>query len=205
MQWMGVAGTNYSAEGPNEATKVNPVKQQKEMLAADLKTMRTDPNSLGLSDAERQKMIGQATQQATAQQQAQVGQLGQMALAGGPVASGAMQQAQMGIAESSGDAAVKAATGVNDLHTRMVEQNTNRIRAELDAARERTKENTRFWLNFGIKSVGTLIGAATNPAGTLAGLASGMGSFAEPAAAAAAAPGTTAPAEPTVVPATYYA
>ena len=106
----------------------DPVRQQKDMLMEDLKRMREDPGSLGMSEAERTKMIGDATSAANAQQQGQVSQLGQQALAGQGFQAGAFQEAQRGIAGQSGDAAVKAAVGVNDLNQRMIQQAIKRAR-----------------------------------------------------------------------------
>jgi len=158
-----------------------PIKTRKEMLAKDLNTLQSDPNALGMSDAEREKMIGQATRGAQAQQQQQAQQLNQAALAGQGFQAGALQDAARSSTDQGEAAAAQAAVGAGQLHQQMISQERSRILGELDAAANRAKENTRYWLNFGINSVGSVIGAV-------------MGGGAGPLASAAGALPTAPPA-----------
>jgi hypothetical protein len=149
-------------EGLAQEAKSNalkPVQTWKDILKADLNTLQNNPDALGLSDPQREQMIGQATQAARAQQQGQVSQLSRDAMGAQGFQAGALVQAQKAVADKSEDAAVKAATGVNELHTQLVEQNKARIMADLDAQRERARENTRFWMDFGVQSAGKLVSA----------------------------------------------
>lgn len=194
-------GAGIKAASDNSKRTVSPVRQSREMLAADVNTLRNDPGALGLSDAERQKMIADATQQAGALQQAQTSQLAQAALAGTPQASQQLQQAAQGIAAQGGQAAVQAASGVNQLNQQIIDSEKQRIRAALEAERERVKENTRFWLNMGITGVGALISAAT---GGGAGIAAGLGGAAMGGGQAAAAPSAVQTSSAVVPPSTYF-
>lgn len=172
---------------------IKPIKTRREMLEADLNQMRTDPNAFGLTDAEREKYIGDATRAAGASQQAQLSQLSQAALAGTPQAQAQLQSLQQQILGAGDDAAVRAGAEANSLHRQMVDREVARIRSELDAQAERVKENTRYWLNFGFTAAGALIAAAT---GGGAGIAAAAGSIPSAAAAPAAAAPEVAAAPP---------
>lgn len=137
--------------------KLKPVRASKEMLAADVKTLQTDPNKFGLSDAERENIIGEQTRAADAQRQSSVASLNEAALAGQPFQAGAFAQAARETGAPSEAAAAKAGRYATDLSRRMVEQRVGETRSALDAARERARENTRFWLQLGIDSVGSMM------------------------------------------------
>lgn len=139
--------------------KNKPVKTARELLGQDLEKLK-DPQAFGLSDAERQRMIGDAAQQDAAARQAQVSDLGRQALAGQGFQAGAFQQAQEGIAAGGEQAAAGAASAAADLNQRMIEQGTAQARARLDAERDRVRENTRFWLNMGIQGASAIVSAA---------------------------------------------
>lgn len=164
----------WGAQAAGKAIKnreYSPVKDAKDQYQKDVAALQ-DPQKLGLTDAERQKMISEATQQASAQQNAQTSQLNQMALGGQGFQAGTFADAARGVAQQTNDATAKAAVGVNQLNQQIIDNEKQRILSEMDAARERAKENTRFWLQFGITSVGQLIGAAIgNPLVGAAGAA----------------------------------
>ena len=171
-----------AAFGGDKALKMNPikspikpVKQSREMLAADLEALREDPYKLGLTESQQEKMRADATQAATAQNQAASSQLAQAALAGQGFQQGAFQQAQSDLAESASDAGMKAGSTINELNNRIIEQKKSEIMSRLDAERERAKENTRFWLNFGIQGVGSILAAAMGAPSPLGGLTSSLG------------------------------
>ena len=81
-----VPGHNLYAIGKGIANATDnpakPVKTQKEMLAKDVNTLQNNPDALGLSEAQRRQMLGEATQASDMARQAQVTQMGQTALAG---------------------------------------------------------------------------------------------------------------------------
>lgn len=135
---------------------VKPVKTSKDMLASDLNTLQTDPSKLGLNEAERQQMLSEATQADNAARQAQVTQLGQQALAGNGVQAGAIQAAQKQVADAGGQAAAQASSDINKLNQQMITAESNRIRGELDAARERSRQNTQTWMQFGMDAASAL-------------------------------------------------
>lgn len=157
---------------------VHPRKVLKQQLAADTATLQHDPNALGLSDPERQKMIGDATQQANAQQNAAVSQLGQSALAGQGFQQGAFTEAARAIPDQGEKAAAQAAVGVNQLHRQMVDSEKARIMGELDAMRARKAENVKFWTQFGIDTNMAMTSAITEAMGATADTASSMGGMA---------------------------
>ncbi len=164
-----LAGEALAKKNPIKSP-VKPIKQSREMLAQDLAALRNDPMSLGLSRAEQQQMRADATQAATAQNQAQATQLAQQALAGQGFQQGAFNQAQAQLGQSAADAGVKAGAQINDLNNRIIEQKRGDIMQRLDAERERAKENTRFWLNMGIKGVSSIMAAATGAPSPMQGL-----------------------------------
>jgi hypothetical protein len=173
-------GALKAGQGIFNATKnpAKPIKARKEMLAADLNTLQTDPNKLGISDAEREQMIGEATQAARAAQQGQVSQLSRDALATqGGFQSGAFTEAQRAVSDQGQQAAAQAAVAVNQLHKQLVQQEKERILGEVNAAADRAKENQRYWTQFGVQSVGSIIAAAMGvPTSPLAGAPPGSAS-----------------------------
>lgn len=173
------------AFGGDAIAKANPAKratravqQSKEMLAQDVKALRNDPMSLGLTGAEQEKMRADAVQTTSAQNQAQATQLSQAALAGQGFQQGAFQQAQEGLGEAAADAGLKAGAQINDLNNRIIEQKRGEIMSRLEAERDRIKENTRFWMNMGIQGVGAVISAAMGVPSPLQGLGAPGGSSA---------------------------
>lgn len=166
-----------AAFGADKAAKKNiirspikPIKQSRELLAADVNMMRTDPAKLGLSDAEKERMRAEAVQTASAQNQAQASQLAQAALAGQGFQAGQFEQAQQNLGQSAAEAGAKAGAQINELSNRIAERKKADIMSRLDAERERAKENTRFWLDFGIKGVGAIVAAAMGAPSPLQGL-----------------------------------
>jgi hypothetical protein len=139
--------------------KNKPVKTARELLAKDIEKLK-DPQAFGLSDAERQRIIADAAQQDAAARQSQVSELGRQALAGQGFQAGAFQQAQEEVATGGERASAGAAAAAADLNQRMVEQGAAQARARLDAERERVRQNTRFWLDMGIKGASAIVSAA---------------------------------------------
>lgn len=150
--------------------KLKPIKESKELLAADLDRMRNDPDSLGLTQSQQDQMIGAAQEQARATQQAQTSTLARSALAGNEMQAGALQEAARGISDQGDAAAATAAANVQQMHRQLVSQEKARILGDLAAQRERARENARFWTQFGFTAAGSVIGAALgNPMSPLAG------------------------------------
>jgi len=142
------------------SNRLKPVKTYKEMLKADVRRLQTNPESLGLSAAQRKQMVSEATEAAGSQRRAQMEDLAQMALAGQGFQQGAFSQAQRDVVEGAAQDAASAAQKVNDLNRRIIDAEKSRIRAELDAARGRARDDARFWAQFGLDSAATLVQAA---------------------------------------------
>ncbi len=167
--------------------RLRPVKTSKMMLKADLNRLQTDPDSLGLTQSQQENMIAQSTQAARTGAQAQTAALSRDALAGQGFQAGAFSQAQQGVADTVQDAAVQAAPGVHQLHTALVQQEKARILGDLDAARERTRENTRFWMQFGVDAFSSMMSTLNSGSGAMGMLGGGGGGGGGGAAAPAAA------------------
>ena len=165
------AGDHSDAFYSKMKNSLSPRKAWADQMNKDWTALTTDPMSLGMSDAERQKMIGEATAQANAAQNAQVSQMNQSALAGQGFQAGTFAQGARDVAAQSSDAAAKASVGINQLNQQMIDKEKERIYAEMDAARQRKTETDNFWRGLGIDAVAGLIGfAAGGPAGAAAGL-----------------------------------
>lgn len=156
------------------AQRWNPIKEQKQRLIQDYRTLQKNPDKLGLSPVEREKMLGEATRAATAQQQGQVTQMNQAALAGQGFQQGAFADAARDTSSAASEAAAKAAVGVGQLHQDLINKEKERILGSLDAAAQQTRENRRFWMQFGLQGIGGLFTAiAGSPLTGLSGAASG--------------------------------
>lgn len=150
---------------------LSPRKAWADQMNKDWTALTKDPMSLGMSDAEREKLIGEATAQANASQNAQVSQMNQAALGGQGFQAGTFAQGARDVAAQSSDAAAKATVGINQLNQSMIDKEKERIYAEMDAARQRKTETDNFWRGLGIDAVAGLIGfAAGGPAGAAAGV-----------------------------------
>lgn len=146
--------------GDEKLGRLKPVKTYKDILKERLNTMQTNPSALGMSAAERSQIQSEAQQADSQQRQASIQSLGQQALAGGPVAQQQLQQAAIDTAAQGGEAAAKTSADINKLNQRMIEQSKQQIMADLDAARQRSREDARFWSQFGLDaaaSVGSVV------------------------------------------------
>lgn len=156
----GARGQAKKSKEQNADTRVKPRKQQKQMLAADLKTLRSDPMALGMSEAERQARIGETTSQQAAIGQSQATSLGRSALAGQGFQAGSFADAAQGIQDQTAQATAAAARDVQGLNAQIIQGEEARIRAGLEAERAKVKETTRFWINFGTDSAAAIVAAA---------------------------------------------
>lgn len=129
-----------------------PGRTQKEMLAADINLLQTNPEAFGLSEAERRQMVSEATEAGNTQRQAQTTQLSRDALAGQGFQQGAFVDAQRAVAEGASQDAATASTEANKLSKAMIAQAEARIKGELDAAAVKSAENAKFWAGFGLDS-----------------------------------------------------
>lgn len=185
---------NKKATGGLFGKPLNARKQQKEMFAADLDTMRNDPDALGLTEAQRQTMIGSASQQAQAGAVAQTAQLGRDALAGQGFQQGSFADAARGLADTGEDAAVKATVGVNELHRSMIDSEKARIEGRLAEEVARKDAQKKMMAKMGVNIAGALAGIAFGPAGVAAagaitgGINSAIDGTPQPPAAQPAAP-----------------
>ncbi len=155
---MGVKRAGQPGQG-----SFNPRKVQVDMLKADYATLAKNPQALGLSDAEKQQQIDQAAQAAGAQRQSAQAELGRQALAGQGFQQGAFTQASQNIGAGAAQDVAQASAQVQDRSNQLIEQEKDRILAEVDAERAKRTQNRQFWLQFGLSSyeaVGKNIGQA---------------------------------------------
>lgn len=163
-------------------------REERDMLAADLERLKTDPDSLGMTDEQRQEMISEATQEARTAAQGQMSQLSRDALAGQGFQQGAFLEAQQQAANQTADAAARASADARTLHNQLVEQEKARILGNVRRERELAAENAKFWAQFGLDA-----GAALG----ILGKGSGSPTAAAPGAAPPGAGGSAPAAETT--------
>lgn len=178
---LGDVGAKARKEAAGRA--VRPVRQSREMLQADVEALREDPMSLGMSEAERQQRISEATAQANAAAAAQTRELARAQLGAQEFQQGAFQEAAEQIAAGTDIAAAQAAAQAQALNQQIIAQEGNRIRQALEMERQRVKENTRYWTRFGIDTAAGVVSAAMGLPG-VAGMFSGSPPAAPPTQAA---------------------
>lgn len=143
-----------------EQRRLKPVQTYKDMLKQQTTLLQQDPSKLGMTEAQRRQMQGEAQQADAAQRQAQVQQLGQQALAGGPVAQNQLQQAAQTVAQQGGEAAAKTSADIGKLNQRLIEQRKQQIWSDLDSARQRAREDAQFWSQFGLDAGASIASVA---------------------------------------------
>lgn len=149
-------GVIESTVGNKTQNPAKPVKTRKDMLAADLELLRTNPEALGLSDAERRQMVSEATEAGNTQRQAQATQLSRDALAGQGFQQGAFVDAQRAVSEGAAQDAATASLEANKLSKAMQKQEEARILGDLNASADRARENAQYWAQFGLDSAATV-------------------------------------------------
>lgn len=187
----GLLGQKIAQKVRGDSPSLTPIKTAKELHAADVKALQQNPDSLGLTEQERQRYISDATSASQRAQQAQLMQLAQAPLSSPGLSQAEILGMQQQVLEQGDDTAVKAAAQANSLHYQLRQSEMNRIRNDVEAWRARKEEQTRYWLDKGIQGVGAVIAAAT---GGGAGIAAGIGG------AAAASGGSSAAAAPVAQP-----
>lgn len=166
--------------------KLSPIKEAKEMLAADVAKLKSGDIE-GMTESQMQANISRAQSAAGAQAGASQAALARQALAGQGFQSGAFGEAQRGVQEETQAVGVKAAADEAEVNRQMIAAESNRIRGDLDAARERAKQaamNTRKALFGAVGGVLTAIGGLIPGVGGIA--AKGTGGALEGASAAEA-------------------
>lgn len=164
----GAIGSQFQEGGIFNKSGLSPIRRSKEMLKADIDRLNTDPESLGLSPAQRETAISEATQGARTGAQGQISQLSRDALSGQGFQAGEFQQAQQNVAGQVQDAAVQAAPQVTQLHQQLINQEKSRILGDLDEQRERARENAQFWAQFGINGMATFAEIGAQAMGSVA-------------------------------------
>jgi len=134
-------------------------KAERLQLTADHNRLQQDPNSFGFSDEKKDEMAAQAADTAGKQNQALATELAQAALAGDRVAATGLTDAAHNMAADNAAAAVKARTGINDLHTRMIESAKQDITNRIHAERMSKKQEAQFWAKTGIDGTANLVAA----------------------------------------------
>lgn len=143
--------------------KFSPRKYQKEQLEADATTLATNPDALGLTEAQRRQMVSEATEASNVQRQAESSDLARTALAGQGFQQGAFVDAQREVAAGAAADTAEASNAAGKLHQAMIDQEKLRIHGDIEAARARAAENTKFWAEFGLdaaETVGDVLSAA---------------------------------------------
>jgi hypothetical protein len=175
------------------ANRLKPIKEAKNMLKADLQALKT-PGALGLTQSQINQQVRDAQQTAGAQANAQASEYARAALAGQGFQQGALTQAARETSKAVGEAGAKATSAAHEMSRQIQEREAARIRGELDAQRERARENTDKWLKFGIDAapmvanivLGVITGGASG-GGVAGALTGGLTNMASGAAAGAGA------------------
>lgn len=164
------------AAGKWQKERFKPIKEAKELLAADVAALKT-PGKLGLTKSEIGQQVSTAQQAAGAQAKASQAALARQALAGQGFQAGAFTEAQRGVQEEAQKAGVAASARAHEMSRRIQAQEAARIRGALDAQRERARQAA---VNTSQKATG-LVGGITSAIGhalgigPLAGLGAAVG------------------------------
>lgn len=140
----GAAG-GYAASKAAKAIKgamdkrFKPIKEAKDMLAADVAALKT-PGMLGLTESEINQRVSTAQQAAGAQAKASQAELARQSLAGQGFQAGAFTEAAQGVQEEAQKAGVAASARAHADSRRIQEREAARIRGDLEAARERARQ-----------------------------------------------------------------
>ena len=132
-----VAGTKAAIKARKEMFK--PIKEAKALLAADVEALKK-PAQLGLTQSQIQQQISTAQQAAGVQAGAAQADVARQALSGQGFQAGAFTEAQRAIQEQSQTAGTAASAQAHEMSRRIQEREANRIRAALDAQRERARQ-----------------------------------------------------------------
>jgi hypothetical protein len=163
-----------SSTSPGQSTttgksKYKPVKEYKAMLASRVKQLKERPWSLGLSESEKEQMTRQATQQATQQLNAQQKQINQASFAGQGFQAGEFAKASRDVGQQGAQAAAQARQGANEMSHQIRLAREQQIMAEMDAARERARQNAQFWATFALDATKTATTMGASYADTIDG------------------------------------
>lgn len=172
---MGVTPAQQGASGSMSdalSKKLKPIKRAKAMLKADVEALEQDPQAFGMSQSEKDAQIAQAQGAASAQRQGAQRNLARQALGGQEFQAGTFEAAQNQIAEQAGATAAQASAAADQMSRQMIERESTRIRAELDAARARKREDNKMIAQMAMQ------GAQTAAAGATGGLAAAGGAAA---------------------------
>jgi hypothetical protein len=161
-----IAGVKAAKGIKLPGTKLNPRKEQVELLVKELELYKNDANKLGLSNAEKQQQVDAATRQASAQAGNQNQQLGQMALAGQGFQQGAFSNAAAGAQDSVANVAASASANAEAAHLQKIEMARERIMQGLAAERLTRRQNREYWANYVMAGVQTVASVFVPGAGS---------------------------------------
>lgn len=150
------------------AAAFKPIKEAKDLLAADVEAMKQ--GKLGLTQSQIQQQISSAQQAAGAQANAAQAALSQAALGGQGFQQGAFTEAAQGIQEEAQKAGTAASAQAHEMSRGIAEREALRIRTALDAQRERARQAA---VATGQKAMG-VVGGITSALGQLVGLPPGV-------------------------------
>ncbi len=142
---------------------------QRLILQDDLRKLQQ--GNLGLRDQQKEKMVAEATAQASSQAQAQQAEIGRQALAqGGPAGQQFTGQAallQRELGKQTQAAAGQAATEVNKMDVALAEAQRQDTIARAERQQDRIRENVMFGVE-NIMNVAAIVGAVLGAAGAAA-------------------------------------
>lgn len=148
--------------------RFKPIKEAKDLLAADVEAMKQ--GKLGLTQSQIQQQISSAQQAAGAQANAAQAALSQAALGGQGFQQGAFTEAAQGIQEEAQKAGTAASAQAHEMSRGIAEREALRIRTALDAQRERARQAA---VATGQKAMG-VVGGITSALGQLVPGAAGQ-------------------------------
>ena len=130
----------------------NPRKIAKMMAYENLAKMRKDPSQFGLSQADRQQMVGEAISAAGQAAAAQQAGMARQAMGQGGFQAGYMQQAARQMGDAPSKAAAEASMRARQLSEAKIAQAASETQRQLDevfrkrmAAQQATRENIKAW------------------------------------------------------------
>lgn len=138
-----------------------------ELLLSDLQKMQS--GNLGLTNAQKRQMVSNAQTSAGQQIQAQQADLARQAMAAGPAWSGQYAAAQQNLGQQAANAGAQAAVSADQLSAQLAAQQEAYIRSQLDAQKERQRQNAQYVADTSEKAIGDIASNMEKAAGAAAG------------------------------------
>lgn len=153
-------------------TKTPFAKESKQLLRADLERLKT--GELGLTDAEKEQQVADAQSAAAQQAGQQQAALNRQAAAGGGF-TGQQQATVRKISEQAAEQGARARRSVDELNTRLAEQQRAEILDRLETQRQLSRENTKYWIEVGVPIAAELITGGSGISNIISKITGGEG------------------------------